>query len=129
VTDRIEHVRLFHEIQEKSRQLEIASQHKSQFLANRSHELRTPLNASLGYTELIVDGIHGEVPNKLREVMERIEKSGRHLLGLIKRAGNSQGIAAPASRAHASRGPQRRARGEEERLCYVSVLSPMPLTW
>src|SRR6185295_17146946 len=51
----IENVRLFDEIQETSRQLAEASQHKSQFLANMSHELRTPLNAILGYTELIVD--------------------------------------------------------------------------
>ena len=49
----IENVRLFDEIQDKSRQLAEASQHKSQFLANMSHELRTPLNAILGYTELI----------------------------------------------------------------------------
>ncbi|MFZ0148110.1 MAG: GAF domain-containing protein, partial [Xanthobacteraceae bacterium] len=49
----IENVRLFDEIQEKSKQLEEASQHKSQFLANMSHELRTPLNAILGYTELM----------------------------------------------------------------------------
>jgi GAF domain-containing protein len=54
----IENVRLFEEIQDKSRQLEIASQHKSQFLANMSHELRTPLNAILGYTELILDNIY-----------------------------------------------------------------------
>jgi len=52
----IENVRLFDEIQDKSRQLELASQHKSQFLANMSHELRTPLNAILGYTELMADG-------------------------------------------------------------------------
>ena len=52
----IENVRLFDEIQDKSRQLAEASQHKSQFLANMSHELRTPLNAILGYTELIADG-------------------------------------------------------------------------
>src|SRR5437016_10886181 len=52
----IENVRLFDEIQDKSRQLEVASQHKSQFLANMSHELRTPLNAILGYTELMADG-------------------------------------------------------------------------
>jgi GAF domain-containing protein len=52
----IENVRLFDEIQDKSRQLEEASQHKSQFLANMSHELRTPLNAILGYTELMADG-------------------------------------------------------------------------
>jgi signal transduction histidine kinase len=50
--------RLFDEIQDKSRQLEEASQHKSQFLANMSHELRTPLNAILGYTELMADGAY-----------------------------------------------------------------------
>ena len=53
----IENARLFSEIEEKSHQLEVASQHKSQFLANMSHELRTPLNAILGYTELMLDGI------------------------------------------------------------------------
>jgi signal transduction histidine kinase len=79
----IENVRLFTEIQEKSRQLELASQHKSEFLANMSHELRTPLNAILGYTELILDGIYGEVPEKIKDVTERLGKSGRHLLGLI----------------------------------------------
>ena len=63
----IENVRLFDEIQDKSRQLEEASKHKSQFLANMSHELRTPLNAILGYTELIVDGVYGETPEKVQE--------------------------------------------------------------
>jgi len=48
-----------------------------------SHELRTPLNAILGYTELILDNIYGDVPEKIREVLERLEKNGRHLLGLI----------------------------------------------
>jgi GAF domain-containing protein len=61
----IENVRLFDEIQDKSRQLEIASQHKSQFLANMSHELRTPLNAILGYTELMADGAYGEPSEKM----------------------------------------------------------------
>src|SRR6516162_6385942 len=56
----IENVRLFDEFQDKSQQLEEASQHKSQFLANMSHELRTPLNAILGYTELMADGAYGE---------------------------------------------------------------------
>jgi signal transduction histidine kinase/HAMP domain-containing protein len=79
----IQNARLFREIEEKGRQLEVASRHKSQFLANMSHELRTPLNAILGYTELIIDSIYGEVPEKIREVLERVEKSGRHLLGLI----------------------------------------------
>ncbi len=79
----IQNARLFREIEDKSRQLEVASRHKSQFLANMSHELRTPLNAILGYTELIADNIYGEVPERMREVLERVDKSGRHLLGLI----------------------------------------------
>jgi signal transduction histidine kinase len=79
----IQNARLFSEIGEKSRQLEVASQHKSQFLANMSHELRTPLNAILGYTELIVDGIYGDVSDKARATLERIQSNGRHLLGLI----------------------------------------------
>jgi len=79
----IENVRLFEEIQDKSRQLEEASKHKSQFLANMSHELRTPLNAILGYTELIIDGIYGEAPDKMRAVLERVQTNGKHLLGLI----------------------------------------------
>jgi signal transduction histidine kinase len=79
----IENVRLFDEIQDKSRQLAEASQHKSQFLANMSHELRTPLNAILGYTELILDSIYGETPEKMRAVLQRIESNGKHLLGLI----------------------------------------------
>ncbi len=79
----IENVRLFDEIQDKSRQLEVASQHKSQFLANMSHELRTPLNAILGYTELILDDIYGETPEKIRGVLDRVQRNGKHLLGLI----------------------------------------------
>jgi signal transduction histidine kinase len=79
----IQHARLFREVEEKSRELELASRHKSEFLANMSHELRTPLNAVLGYTELIVDGIYGEPPEKIRDVITRIDRSGRHLLGLI----------------------------------------------
>jgi len=79
----IENVRLFEEIQDKSRQLEEASQHKSQFLANMSHELRTPMNAILGYTELILDGVYGDTSDRMRSTLERIQRNGRHLLGLI----------------------------------------------
>ena len=62
---------------------ELASKAKSDFIANMSHELRTPLNAILGYTALILDNIYGEVPEKIRDVLMRLDKSGRHLLGLI----------------------------------------------
>jgi len=79
----IQNARLFREIEAKGRELEIASKHKSDFLANMSHELRTPLNAILGYTELIIDKIYGDVPENIQEVLERVEKNGRHLLGLI----------------------------------------------
>jgi len=79
----VENVRLFNEIQDKSRQLAEASQHKSQFLANMSHELRTPLNAILGYTELISDGVYGLPPEKMAAVLKRVESNGKHLLGLI----------------------------------------------
>ena len=79
----IQNARLFHEIEDKSRQLEVASKHKSQFLANMSHELRTPLNAILGYTELILDNIYGEAPEQMRSVLERVQTNGKHLLGLI----------------------------------------------
>ncbi len=79
----IQNARLFQDIGEQGRQLAIASQHKSQFLANMSHELRTPLNAILGYTELLIDGIYGDLPEKQRSVLERVQSNGRHLLGLI----------------------------------------------
>jgi signal transduction histidine kinase len=79
----IENVRLLNELRQRTNELEEASQHKSQFLANVSHELRTPLNAILGYTELIVDNVYGETPEKMRTVLHRIESNGKHLLGLI----------------------------------------------
>jgi signal transduction histidine kinase/putative methionine-R-sulfoxide reductase with GAF domain len=79
----IQNARLFREIEAKGRELEVASRHKSQFLANMSHELRTPLNAILGYTELMIDGIYGELTPKAGDVMARVDRSGKHLLGLI----------------------------------------------
>jgi len=79
----IQNARLFREIEAKGRELEQASQHKSQFLANMSHELRTPLNAILGYTELMADGAYGEPSEKMMGILKRLEANGRHLLGLI----------------------------------------------
>jgi len=79
----IYNAQLFKQIEEKSSQLELADKHKSEFLANMSHELRTPLNAILGYTELILDEIYGDVPEKIDKILVRVEKNGRHLLNLI----------------------------------------------
>jgi signal transduction histidine kinase len=79
----IQNARLFAEIEEKGRQLALASRHKSQFLANMSHELRTPLNAVLGYSEMMLDGLYGDLPEKAKGVLERVQSNGRHLLGLI----------------------------------------------
>src|SRR5262249_12724710 len=62
---------------------EEANQAKSRFLANMSHELRTPLNAILGYAELMLDDLYGELSDKMRGVVERLQSSGRHLLKLI----------------------------------------------
>jgi len=79
-----QHVNLACErLQELYQRLQDASRHKSQFLANMSHELRTPLNAILGFGELMLDGVYGEVPNKMRRPLERMQSNGRHLLGLI----------------------------------------------
>jgi signal transduction histidine kinase/CheY-like chemotaxis protein len=79
----IENVRLFDEIQEKSRQLEEASQHKSQFLANMSHELRTPLNAIIGLTEMLYTNAPRFGTEKAVEPLRRVHRAGTHLLGLI----------------------------------------------
>ena len=79
----IENVRLFDEIQEKSRQLEMASQHKSQFLSSMSHELRTPLNAIIGLTEMMVKNAARFGTEKAQEPLQRVNRAGTHLLGLI----------------------------------------------
>jgi len=79
----IHNARLFREIEEKGHQLELASKYKSQFLASMSHELRTPMNAVLGYTRMLLMNVYGELPEKVKDVHQRIDKSGRHLLGLI----------------------------------------------
>jgi signal transduction histidine kinase len=79
----IENVRLFHEIQQKSRELEVANRHKSEFLAGMSHELRTPLNAILGFSEVLAERMFGDINEKQAEYLEDIRSSGTHLLSLI----------------------------------------------
>jgi signal transduction histidine kinase len=79
----IENVRLFNEIQEKGRQLEVANKHKSEFLANMSHELRTPLNAIIGFSEVLRDKMFGELNDEQVEFIRDIHDSGKHLLTLI----------------------------------------------
>src|SRR5262249_39444508 len=79
----IQNARLFLEIEDKSRQLEAASQHKSEFLANMSHELRTPLNAIIGFSEVLSERMFGDLNEKQEEYLQDIHASGQHLLSLI----------------------------------------------
>src|SRR6266545_7890400 len=79
----IQNARLFREIADKSAQLERASRHKSEFLANMSHELRTPLNAIIGFSEVLSEGMFGDLNEKQAEYLQDILESGRHLLSLI----------------------------------------------
>src|SRR5262249_55193997 len=79
----IENVRLFDEIQDKSRQLQLASENKSQFVSSMSHELRTPLNAIIGLTEMMVKNAGRFGTEKAQEPLQRVHRAGTHLLGLI----------------------------------------------
>ena len=79
----IENVRLFDEIQDKNRQLAEASEHKSQFVSSVSHELRTPLNAIIGLTEMMVTNAARFGTEKALEPLQRVNRAGTHLLGLI----------------------------------------------
>ena len=71
------------ELRKAKNAAETANVAKSQFLTNMGHELRTPLNSVIGYMELIHDNIYGEIPEKIRDVLQRVEKNGRRLLSLI----------------------------------------------
>jgi len=79
----IENVRLFNEIQDKNHQLELASENKSQFVSSMSHELRTPLNAIIGLTEMMVKNAARFGTEKAQEPLQRVNRAGTHLLGLI----------------------------------------------
>src|SRR6516225_7705010 len=79
----IQNARLFSEIEKKSRELELASQHKSQFVSSMSHELRTPLNAIIGLTEMMVTNAARFGTEKAQEPLQRVHRAGTHLLGLI----------------------------------------------
>jgi signal transduction histidine kinase len=79
----IQNARLFHEIEDKSRQLAMASENKSQFVSSMSHELRTPLNAIIGLTEMMVTNAARFGTEKAQEPLQRVNRAGTHLLGLI----------------------------------------------
>src|SRR5262249_47576491 len=79
----IQTARLFREIEIKGRELEVASQHKSEFLASMSHELRTPLNAIIGFSDVLLQGLFGETNEKQTDYLRDILSSGQHLLSLI----------------------------------------------
>ena len=79
----IHHARLFRELEEKSRELEVAGRHKSEFLASMSHELRTPLNAVIGFSDVLLEQMFGELNERQDAYVRDIRDSGRHLLELI----------------------------------------------
>ena len=79
----IVNARLFRELQTKTNELEIASRHKSEFLASMSHELRTPLNAVIGFSEVLLDRMFGEINERQDEYLRDIRNSGKHLLELL----------------------------------------------
>jgi signal transduction histidine kinase len=79
----VENARLFKELELANRELGAASRHKSEFLANMSHELRTPLNAVIGFSEVLIQRMFGELNDKQDEYLKDIYASGQHLLSLI----------------------------------------------
>jgi signal transduction histidine kinase len=84
VQERTEALRLQqHELQQVNIRLEVANRHKSEFLANMSHELRTPLNAIIGFSEVLLEKMFGDVNERQEEYLNDILSSGQHLLSLI----------------------------------------------
>src|SRR5207253_5694837 len=79
----IQNARLVGEIRDKSQQLEVANKHKSEFLANMSHELRTPLNAIIGFSEVLLERMFGELNERQDDYLRDIWSSGKHLLELL----------------------------------------------
>ena len=79
----IQNARLFRELEEKSRQLEAANRHKSDFLARVSHDLRTPLNAIMGFTRIVLRRMEGQMPDLQKENLQKVVISSEHLLNLI----------------------------------------------
>ncbi|WP_411285432.1 response regulator [Lapillicoccus sp.] len=75
--------RLYQQLEQQSVELAIASQHKSEFLASMSHELRTPLNAVIGFSEVLLEGMFGELNERQEDYLRDIRDAGRHLLALL----------------------------------------------
>ena len=79
----LQNAQLYRELKEQSLELELASRHKSEFLASMSHELRTPLNAVLGFSEVLLERMFGEINDRQEEYLRDIHGSGAHLLELL----------------------------------------------
>jgi len=79
----LQHAKLFRELEAKTKELEIASRHKSEFLASMSHELRTPLNAVIGFSEVLLDRMFGDINERQEAYLHDIRNSGKHLLQLL----------------------------------------------
>ena len=75
--------RLTHELADANRRIQDADRLKSQFLANMSHELRTPMNSIIGFSEILVERLEGQVEPKHLGFLKHINTSGQHLLGII----------------------------------------------
>ena len=79
----IRNVDLVHALQARTAELEVASRHKSEFLASMSHELRTPLNAVIGFSEVLLERMFGDLNDRQEEYLRDIWSSGKHLLELL----------------------------------------------